>query len=87
MHFILILDTVKYCIKRLIETDDVKNLPVKGRPRILKEQSESKLIDFINKNNKKTYNYIKKKTGFKGTRRSLNNYALRNQIRMLSRTF
>ena len=55
-----------------------------GRPRILDSTEEQHLISYVKKNNKMVYSDVKLKTKFKGHRRSVNRYALRNNI---SKTF
>jgi transposase len=79
----ILKETVNYWIKRINDTGNVNEKPKSGRRRILNAQQESKLIDFIQKNNDMDYKTIKAKTNFRGSTRSINNYALRKKISKL----
>lgn len=75
---------IQLIIDRFEETGEVKDRKRTGRRRILKKRQEAKLTQCVLRNRKKFYHAILAKWIKKGyrsmTRRSLNNYALRNKI-------
>ena len=76
------IKVVKYWTKRFDSTGDVKTKPRSGRPKVLSARKESSLINYIHSHNKMVYNEVRrKKRLWKVTRRTINNYALRNKIR------
>lgn len=75
--------TVQIWMQRFNETGSMKAKKNTGRKRILNPAQEQRLVNFIEENNKLSYSEIVSKTNFSGTRKSLNNYALRNKISKL----
>lgn len=73
--------TICYWVNRFRETGDLKVKHRSGRPRLLNENKEKRLIKFIENNCSKDYSVVKDKLKLKMSRRTVNNYALRNQIR------
>ena len=53
-----------------------------GRPKMLNDDQEKELIDFVKKNGEMDYGEVKRKTQFKGHRRTLNHYTLRHNLGM-----
>lgn len=77
-------DTIQYWINRIDETSDIKKKKKTGRPKLLDDQKVKMVIDTIKKNPKKRYNKIRRILLEKGVnieRRTLNNYALKNDFR------
>ena len=81
--------TIQYWIQRLNETGDTKRAKKTGRTRKLNKKQEEKLIKFIEENPKIDYLTIAsqmRKTGIAFdsmiSARTVNDYALRNKIRM-----
>lgn len=77
----ILLKTVKYWLDRLKKTGEMKTLHRSGRPRFLDEEKERELINYIDNNSKKNYHVIKRNIHLTCTRRTVNNYALRNGIK------
>lgn len=76
----ILLKTVKYWLERLKKTGEMKTMHRSGRPRFLDDNREKELISYIDNNSKKNYHVIKRNIHLTCTRRTVNNYALRNGI-------
>lgn len=72
--------TVQYWLDRFKKTGEMKQLKRSGRPRVFDEEKEKQLIEYISTNSKKNYQHVKRNKGLACTRRTINNYALRNGI-------
>ena len=70
--------TVEFWMDRYKETGDMKAEKKPGRKRILNEEEEENLMNFIENNSEMPYTMMANEISFKGVPRSLNNYALRN---------
>lgn len=77
----ILLSTVRYWAKRFSDSGGVEVKPRKGRPKVVNDKQEKKLVRLIEKHGDRSYSTIKSKTGFPGDRRSLNNIALKNGFR------
>lgn len=77
------LRTIKYWIDRFEKTGDVLPKPLPGRPRIFDSQKEKELIEYIKENNKLFYSVVRSNTNLNlvCSTRTINTYALRNNIR------
>lgn len=81
----ILLSTVKYWAKRLAQTGDVQVKRRRGRPKLLNQVQEEKMVDYIKRHSRLNYPQVMQKTGFEGHRRTLNKYALKNKIRKFRR--
>lgn len=72
--------TVIYWLERFKKTGEMNTMKRSGRPRVFDEEKEKKLIEYISTNSKKNYQMVKRTEGLMCTRRTINNYALRNGI-------
>jgi len=77
----ILLKTVKYWLERFKKTGEMKTKHRSGRPRFLDDGKEKELIEYIDQNTKKNYHDIKRNIHLTCTRRTVNNYALRNGIK------
>jgi transposase len=79
-------DTIKYWIERIDKNGDIETIKKTGRPRLLDDEKTKVVIDTIKKktNRKKRYPKIQRmliQKNIEIKRRTLNNYAIRNNIR------
>lgn len=72
--------TVLYWMQRIDTSGSVERIKQKGAKRILNMDEEKQLIDYVIKNNKKSYLEVKIDNKMNCTARTLNNYALKNGI-------
>lgn len=83
-----LLKSIKLWFNRLDETGDVKEIKKSGRPRLLNNENENKLIDIITKNPKNRFREIKRKAikskliSENVNIRTINNYSLRNGFKV-----
>lgn len=76
------LDVIKYWCKKVDQTGDCKVSKKSGRPPKLNKDQVDLLVKMIDQNPTKFYNEIKRKCNLNHvTRRTVNNYGLRNGIR------
>lgn len=78
----ILLKTIKYWLDRLKKTGEMQTKHRSGRPRFLDGGNEQKLLEYINSHSKKNYQFVKLEKNLECTRRTINNYALRNGISM-----
>ena len=72
--------TVIYWLDRFKKTGEMNTMKRSGRPRVFDEEKEKNLIEYISTNSKKNYQIVKRTQSLMCTRRTINNYALRNGI-------
>jgi hypothetical protein len=78
------LVVIQNWVKRVDLYDSVETrLSQVGRKKLLNPQEEKVMTRLVRKNCKKVgvYTVVKRKMGFSGTRRTLNNYGLKNGFR------
>lgn len=82
------VDTIRYWLNRFHQTNDVKEKRRTGRPKLLDEQQEKTVVKLIKENPKKRYTKLRslllEKNNISIRRRTLNNYALRNDFGMFT---
>ena len=77
----ILMKTVREWIERYRTTGSTSVKPKSGRPRILNKHQETRLVNRLMKNPNEMYSEVKDSFRLKCTRKTVNNYGLRNGFR------